>query len=234
VAVAPPTLLGVAHGTRDPAGTRDTTALLAAVRVLLPDVRVEVAYVELTEPSVPAALADLPGPVVVVPLLLSTGYHVKVDLPRMLAAAGTAAVLAPALGPDPLLAEALHDRLLQAGWRTGDAVILAAAGSSDPAATADTETVAQLLGERIGAPVGTGYASASAPTVAEAVAVVRAGRADRVAVASYLLAAGHFHRVVAAAGADLTTEPLRDHSALARLVVQRYAAVAALPAPAPG
>ena len=236
---ATPTLLGVAHGTRDPAGAADTAALLDAVRLLRPGLRVEVAYVELAEPSVEEALVSVAGPVVVVPLLLSTGYHVKVDLPRMVAAAGERVRLAPALGPHPLLAEALHARLGEVGWRSGEAVVLGAAGSSDPAGVADVEAMAGLLSARLGAPVSTGFASAARPSVAEAVAAARGSPtsatgtpatgtpAPRVAVASYLLAAGYFADVVACAGADLTSTPLRDHPAVARLVLERYDAAAA-------
>jgi sirohydrochlorin ferrochelatase len=67
-----------------------------------------------------------------------------------------------------------------------------------------------------------GYASAASPTVAGAVAALRAGGAERVAVAAYLIASGQFHDLAAAAGGDLVAAPLADHDALARLVLHRY------------
>ncbi|MYQ44672.1 sirohydrochlorin chelatase, partial [Streptomyces sp. SID4985] len=82
---AAPALLAVAHGTRDAEGVRTVRALLDEVRRTRPGLRVEVAWLGLVEPSVPRALAALPGPAVAVPLLLARGYHVRTDLPALLA-----------------------------------------------------------------------------------------------------------------------------------------------------
>jgi sirohydrochlorin ferrochelatase len=55
-----------------------------------------------------------------------------------------------------------------------------------------------------------------------------------VAVASYLLAPGHFHDQLAGSGADWVTAPLGGHPALAGLVIDRYrAARTAAPAWSP-
>jgi sirohydrochlorin ferrochelatase len=43
-----------------------------------------------------------------------------------------------------------------------------------------------------------------------------------VAVASYLLAPGHFHDHLADSGADWVTAPLGAHPAIAALVIDRY------------
>jgi hypothetical protein len=42
--------------------------------------------------------------------------------------------------------------------------------------------------------------------------------------ASYVLAPGHFAGVIAAAGADVVTEPLAPDDAVAAVVVERYRA----------
>ena len=86
----------------------------------------------------------------IVPLLLSTGYHLTTDLAG--AARATGARLADPLGPDPLLVTALAGRLAEAGVPDGTPVVLAAAGSSDPAAEADAAEQAGLLAERLGRP----------------------------------------------------------------------------------
>ena len=90
------------------------------------------------EPDVPTALAGIPAGrrAVLVPLLLASGYHDRVDLPAAIAAARPGTAHASVLGPDPRLAVALADRLREAGRRPGEAVVLAAAGSSDPTAVA--------------------------------------------------------------------------------------------------
>ncbi|MGK4585038.1 sirohydrochlorin chelatase [Kitasatospora sp. HPMI-4] len=231
-----PTLLAVAHGTRDPAGAAVYRRLLARVRALRPGLRAELAHLDLVGPSLEEALAGLRGRVVLVPLLLGTGYHVRVDIPAVLAAAPRAEVsIAPALGPDPLLAAALRDRLAEAGWdcdrpsvaarpdcRAPRAVVLAGAGSGDRAANAGTARMARLLQERLGVPVAAAYLSAAAPTPAEAVAAFRARGHRHVAVAGYLLAPGFFTRRAARAGGCLTSAPLGPHEAVARLVLHRY------------
>nr|WP_107046813.1 sirohydrochlorin chelatase [Streptomyces albus] len=169
---------------------------------------------------------------VLVPLLLSRGYHVKHDIPRTLAEAAPAlrAVVAAPLGPHPLLAEALHARLTEAAANSlhpdggYDGVVLAAAGSRDPDGARDTGRTARLLGARLGGiPVLPAYASAAAPTVPEAVGELRARGCRRVAVASYFTAPGRFATVCAQAAPDgLAAAPLGAHSAMARLILHRY------------
>ncbi|MEZ0066577.1 sirohydrochlorin ferrochelatase [Streptacidiphilus sp. MAP12-20] len=228
--VTAPTLLAVAHGTRDAAGVAATEALVAEVRALRPELHVERCFLDIASPSLPEALARLRGDVVLVPLLLGAGYHVRVDIPEALAAAPwLRARVAAALGPDPLLVDALTDRLAEAGWRAGEGpVVLAAAGSTDPAANADAAAMAALLRSRLPgtAEVVPAFLCAARPTPAEAVASLRAAGHDRVAIAEYLLSPGYFARRAARTGADagawLTSAPLGTHDALARLVTLRY------------
>jgi sirohydrochlorin ferrochelatase len=111
----------------------------------------------------------------------------------------------------------------------GGAVVLAAAGSADPAGAEDAQRMAEWLAAEIGTPITVGYASAARPTVAEAVRAARAAGAAHVTVASYLLAPGHFADQLRASGADLVTPPLSPHPVLAELVLQRYDAVCAAP-----
>lgn len=222
-----PTLVAVAHGSRDPRALPVVRALLERVRAARPGLDVRLGHIELDEPLLGDTLAALRGPAVLVPLLLSRGHHVRHDIPAALAAApwvhGT--VAAP-LGPHPLLAEALHDRLLAEGWtRTaGSGVVLAAAGSRDPAAARDTARTARLLAARLGAPVVPAYASASTPTVPTAVDALAAAGAtrSRIAVASYFTAPGRFATTTAAASPWLAAAPLGAHPAMTRLVLHRY------------
>ena len=94
------TLVAVAPGTRHPGGARTVEALVARVRHRLPDVPVRTAYDGIQRPSLPEALAGLPGPAVVVPLLP---------------------------GSDRLLAEVLAQRLREAGARPGQPAVSPAA-----------------------------------------------------------------------------------------------------------
>ncbi|WP_371615771.1 sirohydrochlorin chelatase [Streptomyces sp. NBC_00454] len=219
-----PTLVAVAHGSRDPRALPAVEALLERVRELRPRLRVRLGHVELNRPLLDHTLERATGEAVLVPLLLGRGTHVKRDLPAAAARAGhlRTRVAAP-LGPHPLLVEALYERLVEAGWATGSAVVLAAAGSRDPESAADTRATAALLSERLGGvPVVAAYASAAAPTVPEAVRALAARGCHRPAVASYFTAPGRFASASAAAAPGAAAAPLGDHPALARLVLQRY------------
>ncbi|MGW3007608.1 sirohydrochlorin chelatase [Streptomyces sp. NPDC001219] len=241
-----PTLVAVAHGSRDPRALPTVRALLDRVRALRPGLPVRLGHIELNQPLLTDTLAGLRGTAVLVPLLFGRGHHVTHDLPAALAAAPllTGRVAAP-LGPHPLLAEALHGRLLEAGFpgtpspRT--AVVLAAAGSRAPRSARDTERTAQQLSDRLGGiPVLPAYASAARPspatapardaarrppeiaTIADAVRALTARGHDRIAVAGCFTAPGRFAAQCAAAAPGTAAAPLGDHPALARLVLHRY------------
>ncbi|MFE3520224.1 sirohydrochlorin chelatase [Streptomyces sp. NPDC059161] len=226
-----PALVAVAHGSRDPGALRTVTALLDRVRELRPGLDIRLGHVEIDRPLLTDTLATLRGEAVVVPLLLSRGHHVKHDIPRALATAGShlRTWTAPPLGPHPLLVEALYGRLMEAGWhldaRTlrGAGVVLAAAGSRDPDSAADTRRTARLLSERLGGiPVLPAYASAASPSVSEALHALAARGRNRIAVASHFTAPGRFAAQSAAKAPWLAAAPLGAHPAMARLVLHRY------------
>ncbi|MFD6054708.1 sirohydrochlorin chelatase [Agromyces sp. NPDC060279] len=262
-----PALVAISHGTSSPDGSAAVRGLVKAVGArlmrgggMLPGpaghaasgaAALRLGHVDVEQPDVPATLASLPAgmPAVVVPLLLSAGYHVHVDLTEAVAAEQTRTVeLAGALGPDDRLARVLVRRLLEAEWRPGDAVVLSAAGSSDARAVADCAEMGERLARELGAPVSLGYLSAAEPTLEAAVrraaedgaGAVGGGAAGaaprRVVVASYLLAPGYFQDLAVdtarAAGAAAVTEPLLRAGVLppdelAELVVDRFSAAAA-------
>ena len=81
-----PTLIAVAHGTRSAAGQSQTRDLVAAAALRRPDVDMRLAYVDVQQPRIGEVIPAMRD-AVVVPLLLSTGYHVRVDIAE--AVAGT-------------------------------------------------------------------------------------------------------------------------------------------------
>ncbi|MBW5424886.1 sirohydrochlorin chelatase, partial [Streptomyces sp. BG9H] len=231
------TLILVPHGSRDPRALATVTALAERIREQRPGLPVRLGHIELNEPLLTDTLAARPGggSAVLVPLLLSPGQHVKHDIPAAAADAPhlDTRVAAP-LGPHPLLAEALHARLVQAGWpplplgttaRRHHAVVLAAAGSRDPESAAGTEAAAALLADRLGVPVVPAYAAptaACARPVPEALKALADQGRTRVAVAAYFTAPGRFATQSAAAAPWIAAAPLGAHPALARLVLHRY------------
>lgn len=217
-----PTLVLAAHGTRSREGEETLRSLTEVVRRQRPGTRVELAYLEISSPLLADVLPALDGPVTVVPLLLAGGYHVHIDLPEVIARTRPDAVIAPPLGPHPLLAAALARRLARAGLRATDTVILGAAGSSDPAALADVRAAARLLAVRLARPVTAAFAPAGTPALAEAMHRARSGPAARVAIASYLLAPGFFHGRMEEAGADLVSAALGADADVAAVAWARY------------
>ncbi|EKX65728.1 sirohydrochlorin chelatase [Streptomyces ipomoeae] len=227
----PPELVLVAHGSRDPRALATVSALMDRVREQRPGLSVRLGHIELNEPLLPDTLADLGDrEAVLVPLLLSRGYHIKQDIPEMAAVSQARTRVAAPLGPHPLLVDTLHTRLVEAGWRTRmteaerrtSAVVLAAAGSRDPEAAVDAGHTARLLSTRLGVPVLNAYASAATPTVREAVRALRAKGRHRVAVASYFTAPGRFATECAEAAPWMAAAPLGAHESMARLVLHRY------------
>jgi len=192
-----------------------------------PEVEVRAAHVDVHKPAlndVVQRFAGLGRSIVVVPLLLSTGYHVRVDIARAVESAGGLAVAAAALGPDPVLVQVLQQRLAESGAGPDDPVVLAAAGSSDPRAGADVDQiVAALSAARGGAPVSVGFLATAQPTVVDAVARARLEHPRQpIAIATYLLAPGHFSARLDAVGADHVAAPLAPHPDLAALALTRF------------
>lgn len=249
-----PIMIACAHGTSNTQGAAEVNALRAAIAELRPGLDVREAYVDVQQPDLVDVVAGLPEgePAVVVPLLLSVGYHVKVDIARAVKSRPGSAAAAP-LGPDPRLAALLDQRLREAGTTDNDVVVLAAAGSSNPNAAISVEELLGQLRELRSNRIVAAYGASAKPSVPDAVAMLReelaggagagesAGAVDvggRVVIASYLLAPGFFHDQLAKAGADVVTEPLLPSATLAEIALDRYdAAVATMhearPEPAP-
>ncbi|MDT5350738.1 MAG: hypothetical protein QOH91_4025 [Mycobacterium sp.] len=219
-------LILVAHGTRRPGGVAMIGDLAAEVGALVHDT-VQVAFVDVLGPTPSKVLSSCAGlsrtPAIVVPAFLSRGYHVRTDLPAHVAASGHPHVcVTSALGPSTEIARILADRLMKSGWRRGDSVILAAAGTSDRRARADLRTAAALLSSLTASRVDLGFAATGDPDVRAAVANARRRGARRVVVVSYLLAEGLFQERLHASGADLVTQPLGTHSGLAGVIAHRF------------
>ena len=225
-------LVGISHGTASPDGQTAVQRLIDAVDTAAASpANVRLGHVDVQQPDVAATLGALPlaMPAVIVPLLLSAGYHVHVDLRREIDDVADRSVrLAAALGPDDRLVDVLRRRLDEAGVTPDDLVVLAVAGSSDARAVDDCRDMGERLAAALDAPVTVGFLSAAEPRLADAIAGARAEAGGRrVVVASYLLAPGYFQDLAAAAGADLVTEPLLTPDdapiELVDIVLDRYA-----------
>ena len=228
-------LVAVAHGSADPRASA-TVAELAAVAIQRrPGLDLRTAFLGHAAPSLPQVLSTIEADreVTVLPLLLTAAYHSKADIPRMLARLPrpTVSYGAP-LGPHPLLLDALDRRLAEADHGAHKnpaqtAVVIAAAGSSDPEANATIARLAAQWQARAGwYAVRPAYASAAEPSPATAVAGLLRDGAPRVAVATYLLAPGLFadriSKAALAAGAAAVSPALGACAEVADVLLDRF------------
>ncbi len=226
-----PTLVAVSHGTSDRQGRGAIRRLVDGIRCRLPEVDVRQACVDVEEPGLAEVLGGLRGPVTVVPLLLGAGFHVRVDIAQAVDArvrAGHPTTTAPTLGPDSAITAILIDRLRDAGLGPQDAVVLAAAGSSDLRARLSADRAAAALATSLRRRVRVGHLGGTGRPLDAVIAEARndLGADGRVLAANYLLAPGFFATRLAASTADIVTAPLSSgvllDQRLVEVVAQRY------------
>ncbi|WP_200262546.1 sirohydrochlorin chelatase [Streptomyces sp. HSG2] len=229
-----PTLLVIAHGSRDPRHAATVHALVREVRRRRPDLRVATGFLDFNLPSVPAVLESLAADgvrdVVAQPLLLSRAFHAKADIPAVLSRAPSRLRVrqADVLGPSPLLSAALRRRLYEAGLTPADkpttGVVLASAGSTDPEAIAVIADIAREWRHTGWCAVRPAFASARTPRTEDAVRELRELGCRRVAVARYVLAPGFLPDRIArgSAEADVLADVLGPAPEVARLLSERY------------
>lgn len=106
-----------AHGARDPAWADPFHRIVARLRRLHPQTRVELAFLESMQPDLAAVIARLAPEfrrVSVVPLFLAQGGHLREDLPRLIDTIrrnhpGLRMDVAPAIGDSEELTDAIAD-----------------------------------------------------------------------------------------------------------------------------
>ena len=162
-------LLLVGHGSRSEAGTQEMLVLAKLVGDALPDVAVDVGFLEMTDPPAGPVLDGLVdagcGRVVVLPLVLLGAGHAKNDVPAVV----------------------LEGRERHPGLP----LLLIARGTSDPDANGDAHKATRLLGEWIGSPfVHTAFTGVTGPSVAEGLDVFARLGHERMAVAFWFLCTG--------------------------------------------
>lgn len=238
--MAAPALVALAHGSRDARSAATVKELVDEVRRMRPDLRVEQAFLDLSKPSFTATVDKLVkagyDEIVVVPLLLTEAYHAKVDVPEAVAEAmsrhaGLQIRATHVLGLETCFLDVLDIRmreaLKEARVRELDALVLAAAGSSDPLANQSVARLARLWGARHKLPVKAAFASATPPATGEAVRQFRGQGRRHIAVASLFLAPGFLPdraaELAREAGAVAISAPLGAHPEVARTVLARYA-----------
>lgn len=235
-----PALIALAHGSRDPRSAQTIRALVAEARRLRPDLAIQAAFLDHNAPGFTRIVQSLVDrghdEIVIVPLLLTKAYHATSDVPAAVAAAAaqhrslrirTTAILGVESCFLSVLDERLRRALAAARVRELDALVLAAAGASDPLALQTIARLTRQWGSHHHLPAVAAYASSTPPAPGEAVRSFRAQGRRHVAVASLFLAPGLLHdrvtELALEAGAVAVAEPLGAHPELARTVLARYA-----------
>jgi hypothetical protein len=193
----------------------------------------------LAEAAVTERDPDMP-PAVVVPLLAGPDPRIERAISAAIAGSGVPAVQAAPLGPHPLVAQALHERLAEAGLARADrirmmttvteagGIVIVAPGG--PVGVREAEVTAVLLASRLAvqASVATLEPMHGMPGPVEAAARLRASGAMHVAFAPNLIGPevdpaylSMLSKLAAESGAGLAA-PLGAHPALSELIALRY------------
>jgi len=173
--------------------------LAAHVAAALPDVAVDVGFLEMTDPPAGQVIDDLVErgcrTVTILPLVLLGAGHAKSDVPALVLAARDAHPNLEVRFGSPLgvsrLPVALLGQSVVAAEGGGLPLLVVARGTSDPDANGDACKAARLIGEWTGAPfVHTGFSGVTGPSVVEAAALFPRLGHGRVAVAWWYLCYG--------------------------------------------
>ncbi|MFE3445542.1 sirohydrochlorin chelatase [Nocardia sp. NPDC059180] len=219
-----PALIAVAHGSRDPRSAATMAAVTEQLAAARPDLDVRLAFLDLNAPSVDQVIDAVAAQghtcAIVVPLLLGSAFHARVDLPGLLAGAAARhprleLTQAEVLGPDARLVSALRDRVIAANHAamenraitvaadsTGGGSVFAGAVSDSRlgvavAAVGSSSAAANIRTAEVARTLAaaTGWKTeicfaTTGPSVTEAAARLRARGAERVLVAPWFLAPG--------------------------------------------
>lgn len=238
--MAAPALITLAPAGRDKRSAATVTALVEEVRAQRGDLRVEAAYLDGARPSLSTVVDRLVRAghveVVVVPLVLVEPHDAGEQLAEAVIAAterhpGIQVRTTAVLGLEPCFLEVLDERMREvlrtSRVRELDALVLAAAGSTEPLANQSVARLARLWGTHHKLPVTAAFATTAPPATGEAVRAFRAQGRRHIAVASLFLAPGDLVDRAAElaweAGAIAVSEPLGAHPEVARAVLARYA-----------
>ncbi|WP_247731018.1 CbiX/SirB N-terminal domain-containing protein [Halovivax limisalsi] len=197
-------VLLVGHGSRREASNEQVRELAAGLEARL-GIPVDAAFIELAEPSLEEAFAELAAVtsrIVVVHCSLFAAGHVKTDVPLAIERARSAHAVEIAngrhLGVHPAILALLDDRAAAVERDLGVdreadevAVALCARGSSDPDANADVHKLARLLYEgRAFDRVEPTFIGVTEPTLDETLHDLSKFRPDAVVVLPYMLGDG--------------------------------------------
>lgn len=234
-----PALVALACGPVDARAAATVRDIVATTKRMRPDLQIAAAFTAGAAPSLERVVGMVTArghdEVVVVPLLVTSTEQAELDVLNAVEEASqahptTRVGSSDLVGADATMLTVLDERmrtaLRLARVRELDAVVLAAAGSSDARMTAAIARLARLWSVHHHLPTSMAFASTSPPSTGEAVRDWRRQGKRHVAVGSLFITSGpHADRAAELAfeaGACAVSAPLGAHEALSRLLVARY------------
>lgn len=213
---SPPAVLLIGHGTRLAAGVTEFHALADQLQQALPDRTCLAGFLELVEPSLPAALERLRQQgfrrVTALPALLMAAGHVKNDIPVILNAFQAAhpemtIAFGADLGVHPNLLQVARERIESVETEFGSVydrrdtlLVVIGRGSSDPDANSNISKITRILWEGMGFGwAETAYTAVAAPLMDDALERAHRLGFPRMVVFPYLLFTGRLVDQVRAA-----------------------------------
>jgi sirohydrochlorin cobaltochelatase len=192
-------LLLVGHGSRSLASGGEMNDLRLLVRDRLPEVDVDLGFLEMNDPPAGEVLDRLVAEgsrrVVVLPLVLLSAGHAKSDVPAIVVDGRRRHPEVDIRFGSPLgisrdLVAILGGGVVEAGGG-GLPLLVIARGTSDPDANGDAHKAARLVAEWTGAPfVHTGFTGVTGPSVPDALDVFARLGYGRMAVVFWFLCTG--------------------------------------------
>lgn len=209
----------VGHGTADPVGATETADIVVQVNAILPNIPVELGYLEVIEPTISMAVDRLAArgckKIIAIPILLFAAGHAKQDVPKALQEAiarrGLSVQQAEPLGLHEQVISLARRRFFAAvqgyapieGGR--EALLVIGRGSSDPTAgqqlwgfvRSTYSSLASVAKHRF----AVSFVAAAKPTIREAVNQLLQGDdaqlpVKRVVLHPHLLFHGHVEKQV--------------------------------------
>lgn len=215
----------LAHGSPDPRSSAAAHDLAVRVQQELTADTVAACFLDHDAPSLAALVRQHePSHVIVVPLFLSSAFHLTVDVPLAIEAARehcTDIACAAPLAHDPRLR-----RWLDAQLPTGIPVVMATAGTRNTQAQAELAKVAIDWATERTTEVVLSYAAMAEPSVTDAMFATK----EPLAVASYVLFPGVIDdRIREAAAGRPVSRPLGECPVLVEIIRDRIIEAIDLP-----
>ena len=188
----------IGHGSRHKEGNTQFIRFIESVMKELPYEKQEIAFLEVTHPSIDETVEKLikagAKKILVVPILLFSAVHYKQDIPKELQAIqdrhpDVSFLTTEPFGAHPQMIQLVVKRIEIELSGPDGAILLVGRGSSDPEPIEKLREIGKSVEEKLGIPVHTAFLTGSAPTLDVALAQLQL-QYKKIYVMPYLLFTG--------------------------------------------